>query len=251
MSTVFKNYARYYNLLYKDKDYAGEVDHIDKLIKTFSRRSAKTVLDIGCGTGTHASWMARLEYTMTGVDLSPEMVSHAKERNIENADFHVGNATDFKLDKKFDVVTSLFHVLSYQTSNASAQAMIRNAASHLTENGLFVFDFWYGPAVLSEKPSVKIRRLEDEEIKVTRIAEPGLRVNDNVVDVNFELLIQDKATLLSETVKEVHPMRYFFKPEIELLLENAGFELIYFNEWMTGAAPSEKTWGVCAVAVKK
>jgi hypothetical protein len=46
-------------------------------------------------------------------------------------------------------------------------------------------------------------------------------------------------------------MRFFFKPEIEMYLEMAGLELLYFNEWMTGAFPSEQTWGVCCVASKK
>ncbi|ANE50016.1 class I SAM-dependent DNA methyltransferase [Flavisolibacter tropicus] len=248
---VFDNYAKYYNLLYKDKDYNSETDYVQSLIKQYAPTQAKTLLDIGCGTGLHAYYMAQLGYQVTGIDSAQEMVNQALEKKIPNADFHVENATSFSLDKKFEIITSLFHVLSYQTLTQDALDMIQNASAHLNEEGIFIFDFWYGPAVLTEKPSVKVKRLEDDEIKVTRIAEPVLKINENIVDVNFELVIQDKPNNQFSVVKETHPMRYFFKPEIELLLDRAGMYPVYFNEWMSGNTPSASTWGVCCVATKK
>jgi len=248
---VFNDYAKYYNLLYKDKDYNAETSHVHSLINQFAERPVKTVLDIGCGTGTHAHYMTLLGYQMTGIDISREMINQALAKKISNANFEVENATSFSLNKKFDAITSLFHVLSYQTATEDVQALINNVGKHLDESGLFIFDFWYGPAVLGEKHSFKVKRLEDDEIKVTRITEPVLKVNENIVDVNFELIIHNKHHNQFSTVKEVHPMRYYFKPEIQLLLVNAGFQLLYFNEWMTGHSPSEHTWGVCCVASKK
>jgi SAM-dependent methyltransferase len=248
---VFNNYAKYYNLLYRDKDYKSEAAYVDGLIKRFSEKTGKTILDIGCGTGIHAALMSNYGYKLTGIDLSEEMIAIARSKAIENAQFQVGNATDFELDKKFDIVTSLFHVLSYQTTNDNVRSMIKNAAMHLSEKGLFIFDFWYGPAVLNFKPSVRIKRLQDEEIKVTRLAEPVLKPNENIVEVNYELIITSKAKNETEVVEEVHPMRYFFKPEIELLLAEGNMDVLYFNEWLTDQAASESTWGVCCVAQKR
>jgi SAM-dependent methyltransferase len=250
MMNVFNHYAKYYNLLYADKDYKRETDYVHSLIRRFAVSEARTLLDVGCGTGTHASFLSQLGYEVTGIDLSQEMVNGAVAQNIPNADFRVGNATDFRLEKQFETITSLFHVLSYQTSNESVQKMMGNVARHLSENGLFIFDFWYAPAVLTERPSVKIKRLEDDDVKVTRIAEPVLKVNENVVEVCFELLIENKHNRQATVVKEVHPMRYFSLPEVELLLANAGMELVYAKEWLTEAEPSDRTWGVCCVAKK-
>lgn len=148
------------------------------------------------------------------------------------------------------MVTSLFHVLSYQTDNADVVSMVDNVKAHLNKNGLFIFDFWYGPAVLTDRPSVKIKRLEDNATKVTRISEPFLHINENTVDVNFELIIEEKESGKTSVTHEVHPMRYFFKPEIELLLKQAGLKLLYFKEWLTSNVPSEKSLGVCCVALK-
>jgi hypothetical protein len=45
-------------------------------------------------------------------------------------------------------------------------------------------------------------------------------------------------------------MRYFFKPEIELLLTKYGFELLHSEEWMTGKPLGFDTWGACWILKK-
>jgi len=45
-------------------------------------------------------------------------------------------------------------------------------------------------------------------------------------------------------------MRYLFRPEVELFLQNAGMTLVAAEEWMTGRQPGYDTWGVCFVAEK-
>ena len=118
---VFGDYARYYDLLYKDKDYQREVDYIENLINKYSKNKVKTILDIGCGTGNHDILFAKKDYEICGIDISEEMINIAKSRmhNLNNISFFIGNSENFKLDKKFDVVVSLFHVMSYQIKNES------------------------------------------------------------------------------------------------------------------------------------
>ena len=66
---------------------------------------------------------------------------------------------------------ALFHVLSYQTSNADAQAMFETAATHIETGGIFLFDCWYGPAVLTDRPETRVKRAEDDTVEIIRIAE--------------------------------------------------------------------------------
>ena len=249
---TFDHYAKYYDLLYMDKDYEGEVNYIHSLIQRFSKNEVKTIFDIGCGTGTHARYFSEKGYSVTGIDFSEKMIEEAKKRNIPNAEFLVKNIVDeFHLNKQVNVVTCLFHVLSYQNENRQVIQLMNNVAEHLTEDGIFIFDFWYTPAVLTERPSVKIKRFEDKDVKITRIAEPVLKINENIVDVNYELFVKEKTTGELATIKEVHPMRYFSLPEVEQYLAFAGLKLLYSAEWMTEQIPSDKTWGVCCVAVKR
>ena len=65
---IFGDYARYYNLLYRDKDYAGETDFV---LGTLHRAGTtpQSLLDLGCGTGRHALEMATRGLAVTGVDM--------------------------------------------------------------------------------------------------------------------------------------------------------------------------------------
>ena len=132
-------YSQYYDLLYSDKDYAGEVDYINKLIKENSNE-AKSLLDLGCGTGKHAELLCNNGYIVHGIDLSEDMLEIAKNRRIDKVDrlfFSRSNIQELELNKKFDVVVSLFHVISYQNSNDQLIKAFEVAKSHLKNNGIF------------------------------------------------------------------------------------------------------------------
>ncbi|SPQ00562.1 Methyltransferase type 12 [Candidatus Sulfobium mesophilum] len=250
--TVFGLYSRYYDLLYRDKDYAGEAEHVHSLIQRHFP-GAKTVLDLGCGTGGHDLTLAARGYSMTGIDMSEEMLAVANSQlssldpQQSTLDFFQGDIRTVRLGKTFDVVISLFHVVSYQTTNKDLTDAFVTARAHLAHGGIFIFDCWYGPAVLTDRPAVRVKRLEDDQLIVTRIAEPVMHPNDNVVDVNYHVFVRYKASGEVQELKETHRMRYLFLPEVELLLRETGMSIISASEWMTGREPGFDTWGVCFV----
>jgi SAM-dependent methyltransferase len=260
--SVFGAYSRYYNLFYKDKDYAGEAGYVHDLIEKH-RPGTSSILDLGCGTGTHALLLAEMGLKVMGVDRSAEMLAVAKRQvktNVElkgklqsqaHPSFHLGDIRSIRLDCSFDAVISLFHVMSYQTTNADLQGAFATVKTHLRPGGLFIFDCWYGPAVLTDRPVVRVKRVEDEEIAVTRIVEPDMFANDNLVETNYQVMVRDKVTGEVEELYETHRMRYLFRPEITLLLQEAGMTLVTAEEWMTGREPGYDTWGVCFVAKRE
>lgn len=251
---VFNNYAHYYNLLYKDKDYAGEADYVHKLIQQYNP-GAKSILNLGCGTGKHDFYLVKKGYTVTGIDISAEMLHQAKAEQAKlkysksALTFLLGDVRKIRLEEKFDAVISLFHVISYMNTNKDVSDMLETAYCHLRKGGIFIFDCWYGPAVLTNKPSERIKRLEDENIGVERITKSCMHPNDNTVDIRYEVIIKDKKTQKITRVKEVHKMRYFFQPEIEIVMGEKGFKVVYAKEWMTGKVMGFDTWGACFVGV--
>lgn len=247
MMNIFSEYAEYYNLLYKDKDYAGEARFVETLLNLNSNKMPGALLDIGCGTGRHAEVLAEKGYSIYGADLSNDMLKQAKNR-IPNGSFVCGKASEFSFEVKFDYAVSLFHVVSYLCKNDELERSFKNIYDHLNRNGIFVFDFWYGPAVLRDLPEVRVKRLENENITVLRIAEPDIDFNRNTVCVNYELQITNKHTGERKLHKESHPMRYFFLPELEFILTKIGFELLHSAKWMSEDKLSEKSWnGVMVV----
>src|SRR5260221_7730773 len=220
---VFNSYAAYYDLLYRDKDYKGESVFVHEQIqKEFP--GAKTILDLGCGTGRHANELAKLGYEVTGVDMSQQMIDIAIKNKQEglNLNFYQGDIRSISLNRQFDAVVSLFHVLSYQVTNDDLGAVFVTAKSHLNQKGIFLFDAWYGPGVLSDPPVVRIKRIEDDQIQVLRIAEPVMHFEKNTAYVNYEIRVKTKKSGVIDTFNELHSMRYIFDPEVELIGKNTG-----------------------------
>ena len=245
----FKEYSKYYYLLYKDKDYQKEADYIGKLIQTYSPNS-QTLLDIGCGTGKHAYLMAEKGYTTYGIDLSEAMLKEASTSFGQKVLFSKGDIRDFKLDRSFDIITSLFHVMSYQTTNSDLYQAFESVYQHLKPGGYFIFDCWYGPGVVADGPKVKVKRLQNDEIKLTRITEPLIHANECVVDVNFDITVYDRSEGKTNNFTETHPMRYLFKNEIEMLCDKYNFRLIDNFAWLTFEKPTEQNWYVVFVLKK-
>jgi SAM-dependent methyltransferase len=245
-------YSQYYDLFYSDKDYASEVNYIDSLIKS-SKADAKTVLDMGCGTGKHASLLCEKGYIVHGIDLSEDMLKIAETRRSgieDKLSFSHSNIQELSLNKKFDTVVSLFHVMSYQNSNDELIKAFEVAKNHLNDDGIFIFDFWYGPAVLTDLPTTRVKRLENENIKVTRLAEPILHAMKNIVDVNYDVFIEDKKTKEIAEKKELHKMRYFFDTELELICKQIGFNIEIKYRWMSEDNPEFNSWNVVWVVRK-
>ena len=255
-AAVFTEYAHYYDLLYKDKDYAGEADYIRDLICRFAP-GAENVLELGSGTGKHASLLADRGFRVHGVERSDEMLATAlrlveerqrREPSWPAPRFVRGDIRTARVDGTFDAAISLFHVISYQTTNDDLLAAFTTARKHLKHDGIFIFDAWYGPAVLTDRPATRVKRMEDDRIQVTRLAEPRLYPNENIVDVDYHVFIRDKTDGRMTENRETHRMRYLFQPEVRCMAESAGFRLECAEEWMSGREPGLNTWGVCFIA---
>ena len=244
--SAFDLYSQYYDLLYRDKDYRGEADYVTSLARKF-HPSAKSLLDLGCGTGKHASLFQQAGYAVEGVDMSSTMLAQARQQFPALA-FHQGDARHVRLSKTFDVVTSLFHVASYQTSDADFSDYLATVRTHMAPDGIFIFDFWYGPGVEADPPVVRVKRLADDKIKVIRIAEPTVHADRHVVDVHYEVLVRPQDSDRVQEIVEDHAMRYFFKDELTTTLHARGLRILALLDWMSGTVPTARSWNACIVA---
>lgn len=249
--SVFNEYARYYDLLYRDKDYSGETDYVHNLIQR-QCPGARTILSLGCGSGRHDRCLVDRGYTVTGVDISEEMLTAARNATPESTalNYVQGDARSVRLGSTFDIVISMFHVMSYQVTNHDLLAAFATAHTHLKPGGTFIFDCWYGPGVLTDPPTVRLKELEDEAVTVTRIAQPVMHPNENVVDVNYRVFLRDKASGSVREIHESHRMRYLFHPEVDLMLTMSGFEFPTSEEWLTSAPLSMTSWNALFTALK-
>ena len=247
MKNTLFNSGEYYDLFYKDKDYENEARFVhEKLLE--NNIKGKKLLELGCGTGKHAKILSEFGYKILGIEKSIQMINSAEK--IKNFECRQGDITKIKLREKFDSVISLFHVISYQASNESILSVFKTAYESLEENGLFLFDVWYGPAVLHQKPTIRVKKIKTESNYITRIAEPELIVNDNKVNVKYTFYDLNSNSNQLKITEEIHPMRYFSIPELKFFAQKTGFKVIDFKELLTDATPSLDTWGIYFILKK-
>ena len=251
MKGTFKSYGKYYDIIYSDKDYERECDFLEAIFRMHSKIMPKKILDGGCGTGGHAIPLAKRGYEVTGIDSSEEMINIAKEKASKsgvNIDFKVMDLRELKLNKKFDACILMFAVIDYLINTKDLLKALTNIRGILENGSLLVFDFWYGPAVLTILPTSRIKIIEKENLRVVRFAEPHLDTLHHICKVNYHFMVIKENIVVYEGEEE-HVVRFYFPEEIKHYLEESGFQLLKLCPFLDlNAQPNEKTWNVTTIA---
>lgn len=247
--TFGADYAAAYDHLYADKDYDTECDTLEAIFER-GTRPVRTVLDLGCGTGAHAVRLAQRGYKVVGVDISDAMLYEARQRastTAETIEFILGDVRSVRLDWQFDAVICMFAVMGYQTTDDDVGRALDTVRHHLTPGGPFIFDVWYGPAVVSVGPSKRTKVVETDHGPIERRASAVLDRDANLCTVSYQLV--DRRTGVERMSEEHHRMRYYFRDDLEHFLTAADLALVELTPFPETAAPlSDSAWNVLAVA---
>jgi SAM-dependent methyltransferase len=247
-----RSYADAYDAIYADKDYAGECDLVETVLRRHHVGVPARILDLGCGTGRHAVELARRGHQLVGVDRSADMIALAERRSAEAGvavRWEVGDVRSVSVGGVFDAALLMFAVLGYQTSDADALAVLRNARRHLRDGGVLVLDVWYGVAVQREGPSDRMKVLDGDGREILRAVSSTLVPEHEVIDVRIRTWSIERETVRSRS-DEVHRVRYFFPEGLRGLLGGAGFEVASLFAFPDLDAPPDPTrWSLGCVAV--
>jgi len=243
----FGRYAEYYDLIYHDKNYAEEVDFVEKCFLEFGKSKPKNLLEIGCGTGNYTQILIKRGYNVTGVDASENMLDVARRK--VSCDLLRSDLRDLSLSIKFDACLAMFTVLGYLNKNSEIVKGLKTIRRHLKLNGLFVFDVWNGLALMRTLPECRFKEAENDELKVVRFAVPTLKAFEHVCEVNYKLFVHEKDAEKFIEIDERHSVRFYFPQELIYFLENAGFEVLKVCPFLdlTGTV-DENTWTMAIIA---
>lgn len=241
MTGIFADYAKFYDALYSDKDYAAEAAYFDSVIRRFSPGGASKLFEFGAGSGKHQIEFQKLGYSVGGADLSPEMCDQAAKNgaNVIEGDIRI-----FSPEEEQHVVLALFHVVSYLTSEHDIGLAFSNIRNTLVPGGLFVFDIWYKDAVSEIGPGVRVKRVKLDNLEILRLAEPVSGKNEEIKAVDYSIFARQKGSEMWEMITERHNLKPFSLDEIRSMGKKAGLDFLHAEESLTGERPGKSTWSI-------
>lgn len=253
MSETFgRDYADAYDAIYRDKNYAGEADLIERILVRYGLDGPRRLIDLGCGTGNHALPLAQRGYTVVGVDRSAAMLAKARAKTSAahpgSVVFREGDIRGVDLGQRFDAALMMFTVLGYQFEDADLMAALATVRRHLDRGGLFIFDVWYGPAVLAVQPGEREVNITQGSSRIKRKSHAVLDASRHICRVHFELE-RIGVNGQAERWQEAHTVRYYFSQELKSALDQSDLDLLHLRSFPDNEAPAdERTWNVIGVA---
>lgn len=212
----------YYNLLYRNRNYAEADAFVEKLFEAGLLKSGTRILELACGKGRHARAMHRLGAEVVGVDLSPHSIQAAKAYEEPGLRFDVHDMRDpFPGEEgSFDAVTNLFTSFAYFDDATENARVLANVAQVLKPGGTFVLDFMNAPPIVQKL--IPIHDLEHDGVRfhITKEYVGGKIIKTIQVDDHGK-----PAGPFQERVQAFSP------EELGLLCEAAGLEVeeVYGN----------------------
>jgi len=218
-----ENFARFYDLIYHQiRDGVDNQFYLDRIKETRGK-----ILEIGVGTGRLFMQGIENNADIYGIDISPSMLEVLREKlpHGQHGRISLQNVIDFKLDTKFDLVIAPFRVFMHLTDKDEQLKSLNNIYWHLNPGGKFIFDVF----VPDLKPLINgLENVVDFEGEY----EPGKRVKrmvstkpdliNQVINICFRLEWNDNDSQYFQEWKT--PLRFFFRYELELLVERSLFK---------------------------
>jgi len=140
---LFDRIAQYYDVLHEDVDYAAQCSTLATVFAGSLHRQPASVLDLGCGTGSHARILAERGYRVTGIDSSAAMlrVARAKARGRQHLAFVRADMRRFDLGRTFDAIVCMDGAYTHLLTERDLLAHLRAVRRHLRPGGVYVFEF--------------------------------------------------------------------------------------------------------------
>lgn len=255
MTDIFRDYAKIYDIIYKDKDYLGECDFLVKIFKKYAKEPVRDVLDVACGTGNHAMILAKKGFNMYAQDMSADMLGlarkKAKSKNLKIKFMPARPMQSFSHKRKFDAVIAMFSSIDYVIGHNDFKSTLKNIRACLKNTGIFTFDFWNKSYVLKHYSPSRKRIFADGDKKVVRISKTNLDRGNSVAKIEYTCHYFDNGRKL-HSINESHRMKFYGISEIKKILNECGFEtLACFPFLKSGKNNCSGDWNISIVASPK
>jgi SAM-dependent methyltransferase len=215
----------YYHILYKERGFDEAQSFMANLTSYLNISEGGKILDLACGKGRHSVYLNTIGYDVTGVDLSPHSIAHAKQFENETLHFDVHDMSK-PYSKQFDAVFNLFTSFGYFENKDDNLNTIKAIKTNLKDNGVGVIDFMNVNFVINNLVTENIKTVEGIDFHLNRYVEESYIVKD----ISFK--VEGKFYNYKERVKAITLDDFkdmFQKANIQLLNVFGDYKLHKFD----------------------
>ncbi len=206
-------FRAHYLEVYRHRDDASAAREAAFAARALGLERGDRVLDVACGAGRHVRALRALGFSVTGVDLSPELLREARGRK--------GGGTYVRADMRalpfaprFRAATLFFTSFGYFESEAEDRGVLRGVAGCLVPGGRMLLD-----AMNRERVRETLVPESDETVGGTRVRSER-RISADGRRVEKKVRVEKAGGIVAEYVESV---RLYGPAELHRLLEEAGF----------------------------
>ena len=243
---AYHQLAKSYDRLTNDVDYEATVEFYIEILRREGVKP-RTCVDLACGTGSVTKLLAERGYDVIGVDLSPEMLTEADHKAMEEGvsiRFACQDMTELELGEEADCILSLCDSMNYLTEDGQLEDAFRSIAQHMKKESLFLFDMnteYKFKEVLGQNV---FGSAEEHE---AYIWENDYDEEEKINEYYVSFFIENEEGLY-ERMEEFHYERAYSVKEIEEGLQAAGMELVEIMDGYSFDAPHEESERLLFVA---
>ncbi len=184
----------YYHLLYSNRDEKEAAAFIDKLVEYLHPAPGAYMLDVACGKGRHAKYLADKGFNVTGIDLSEESIAAARKLENDHLSFFQHDMRlPFRINY-FDLVFNFFTSFGYFETRHENENALRTLAHSLRPGGRLVLDYLNSAYVTAHLVEDEVKEKDDVVFDIRREMADGKFLK--------QINILDKKQLIRATYTE-------------------------------------------------
>jgi len=212
-------WEQFYDCMFDESSFELAQQQVPQLLSLVNH-SVNSIADLGCGPGRHCLALAKMNFEVTGVDMSEFLLSKAKQKSQDlslTINFINSDMLEYNTKDKHDLIINMFNSFGYFDTPEKNQMMINNAYKNLQSTGTLIIDTVGKETLARNIEPVHLSEYDNGDIRIER---PLLIDNMQIFSNEWILISGEKAF-------KRNYQHYVYTPiELTAMCKKAGFSTV-------------------------